>query len=630
MHQHLESDAEALAIFEHLPDAVIIVNTQWRITALNQQAASLLQRTREEVPGKLLWEMVPEALGTARQQCYQQVLQTHAAIRIESWCPSLEKWFQITASPSSKGLALFFQEMTWRKHEAPARRQEEIGPASNHLSQAILDSLTANIAVLNQAGTIIAVNDAWIRFARDNSPSDSLAGTEVGANYLETCRKATEAATAEAPEALSGILAVLDGSCSHFTLEYPCHSPVEERWFLMSATPLPTGEGAVVSHINITERKQAEAAARASEARARRLLEANLIGAVVADTEHILEANDAFLEMVGYTRDDIERHRLNWSAMTPAEYAPLNQRALQELHERGACTPFEKEYYRKDGSRVSILIGAALLQEQPLQWVSFLLDISERKERERRKDEFISMASHELKTPITSLKGFAQLIQRRLKQQGMSDLEQYLGRMQTQLNTLTRLVNDLLDVSKIQAGRLDYAQESVELDALVHEVVEFLQQTTSTHTIRIRGASYAHIVGDRDRLSQVLTNLLTNAIKYSPQAKDVDVQIVPSAEVVTISVRDYGMGIAPAHQSKIFDRFYRVQNYHDKAFPGLGMGLYISQQIVERHGGKLKVTSEEGQGATFSVTLPLLHTEDTAEARAAMNGHSTAEWLPKI
>lgn len=604
MHQLSGSDTEALALFEHLPDAVVIVNTQWRITALNQQAASLLQRARKEVPGKLLWRTVPEALGTACQQHYQQALQTHTAIRFETWCPPWGKWFQVTASPASGSLALFFQEILWSEHDAQARWREGAVRGSGHLSQAILDSLTANIAVLNPAGTIIAVNEAWRRFAQDNCPPGSLVRTEVGANYLEVCRKATGAFAEEAPEALAGILAVLHGSLPHFTLEYPCHSPMEDRWFLMSATPLPAGEGAVVAHLDITKRKQAEAAVRASEARARRLLEANLIGVVVAGREHILEANDAFLEMVGYAREDLARRCLNWSAMTPAEYAPLDQHALQELDERGVCTPFEKEYYRKDGGRVPILIGAALLQEQPWQCACFLLDITERKERERTKDEFISMASHELKTPITSLKGFAQLIRRRLKQQGMNELVQYLERMQTQLDTLTKLVNDLLDVSKIQAGRLDYAQESVDLDALIYEVVEFLQQTTTTHTIRLRGASSVHIVGDRDRLNQVFTNLLTNAIKYSPQAKTVDVQIVPSAEMVTISVRDYGVGIAPAHQGKIFDRFYRVQASRDKTFPGLGMGLYISQQIVERHGGKLRVTSEEGQGATFSVTLP--------------------------
>jgi len=355
----------------------------------------------------------------------------------------------------------------------------------------------------------------------------------------------------------------------------------------------------------ITRRKRVEAAVRVSEVWSRCLLESNLIGVVVADREHILRANDAFLKMIGYTREDLYHHHLNWSAMTPAEYAPLTQRGLQELCERGVCTPFEKEYYRKDGSRISVLIGAAILQERPLQWACFILDISERKALERRKDEFISMASHELKTPITVLTGYAYLIQRRLEKQGMSELVQDLARMQTQLNTLTKLVNELLDVSKIQAGRLDYAQETVDLDAVVHEVVELLQQTSATHTIRLSGASHAHILGDRVHLSQVFTNLLTNAIKYSPQAKDVDVQIIKSAETVTVSIRDYGVGIPPAHQGKIFERFYRVQDDYNKAFPGLGMGLYISQQIVERHRGKLWVASEEGQGAIFSVTLPL-------------------------
>jgi PAS domain S-box-containing protein len=621
-----------MSLFASLPDAVVAVDSGWRITALNQRAASLVQQTREEVLGKPFWETFPEALGAACEQQYQQALQTQVAVRFEVCYPALHAWFQITASPSHGGLVLFFQEMTRHKHEAEAqwhialaqditahKQVEEALRASEHLSQAILDALTAHIAVLDPAGTILAVNEAWRRFARDNSEPGPLAGTEVGANYLEVCTKARGAFAEEAQEALAGILAVLHGSRSHFTLEYPCHSPEEQRWFLMSATPLPEGEGAVVAHITITERKRAEEAVQASEARARRLLESNLIGVVVADGELILEANDAFLEMVGYTREDLEHRRLNWSAMTPAEYAPLDQRGLQELRERGVCTPFEKEYYRKDGSRIPILIGAATLQEQPMQWACFILDISERKELERRKDEFISMASHELKTPITVLKGFAQLIQRRLEQQGVSELVQYLAPMQTQLDRLTRLVNELLDVSKIQAGRLDYAQETVDLDAVVHEVVEFLQQTSATHTIRLSGTSQAHIVGDRDRLSQVFTNLLTNAIKYSPQGQYVDVQIVPSAETVTVSVHDYGVGIARAHQGKIFERFYRVQDYHDKTFPGLGMGLYISQQIVERHGGTLWVVSEEGQGATFSVSLPLPHTEGAAQARAAMS-----------
>lgn len=846
MHHTPYVDVQAMALFESLPDAFVAVDSGWQITALNQLAASLVQQTGEEVLGKSFWEVFPEALGSACEQHYQQALQIRTAVRFEAFYPPPGTWFQVTASPSHKGLLLSFQEITRRKHEAEAqwwlaalvessdeaiigqtldgiitswnggaerlygysteeapgqpvamlappervdeiprlldplkqgrridhyktehvhkdgrrltvsitlspvkdaaghiigassvarditerkrteealrerdtlvhtllqhfpngsvnifdldlryllaegvglepvglspqsivgktlaelfppeavdavtpyyrrafagesvqfelafgghvytinaaplssregtiatiiavaqdttarKQAEETLRASEHLSQAILNSLPANIAVLNPRGAIIAVNEAWGRFARDNSEPGSLVSTEVGANYLEVCRKASGAFAEEAQDALAGILAVLQGSCSHFTLEYPCHSATEQRWFLMNVTPLSAGEGAVVAHLNITERKRVEEAVRASEARASRLLESNLIGTVVADLEHILDANDAFLELVGYTREDLDHHRLNWSAMTPAEYAPLDQRALQELRERGECTPIEKEYYRKDGSRVPILLGGATLQEQPLQWVCFILDISERKELERRKDEFIGMASHELKTPITSLKAFAQLLQRRLEKEGMSEVVPYLARMETQLNTLTKLVNDLLDVSKIQAGRLDYAQETVDLDALVHEVVELLQQTTTTHTIRLSGASQAHIIGDRDRLSQVFTNLLTNAIKYSPQAQHVDVQIVPSAETVTVSVRDYGVGIPRTHQSKIFERFYRAQDSRNKTFPGLGMGLYISQQIVELHGGKLEVASEEGKGATFSVTLPLPQTQ---------------------
>ncbi len=605
---HYEAERLA-ALVESSDDAIISQTLEGTIISWNRGAERLYGYRAEEVIGHSIAMLLPPECADElpRLLALLQQGQRVEHYETERVCQDgSRKTVSITFSPIRDAANHLLGASAIARDLTAQKRAEAILRSSEQLKQAILDSLTAHIVVLDSSGTIIAVNEAWQRFARENSKPATLSRTGIGVNYLEICRKTNDAFAPGSQEALAGLLSILQGSLPHFTLEYPCHSPTEKRWFLMSATPLLAGEGAVVIHHDITERKRAEEAIQASEVRSRRLLEANLIGVVVADEQYILEANDTFLKMVGYTREDLTRRRLNWSDMTPVEYAPFDQRGLQELAERGVCTPFEKEFYRKDGSRVPILIGATTLQEQPVQWICFILDISERKERERKKDEFISMASHELKTPITSLKGFAQLIQRRLEQRGMDDLAHYLARMQTQLNTLTKLVNDLLDVSKIQAGRLDYASEKIDLDALVCEVVEFLQQTTSTHTIRLSGtSSHAHVLGDRDRLAQVFTNLLTNAIKYSPQAKEVDVQIALAADSVTVSVRDYGVGIAPAHQSKIFERFYRVQADSDKAFPGLGMGLYISQQIVERLGGALRVASEKGHGATFSVVLPL-------------------------
>ena len=145
----------------------------------------------------------------------------------------------------------------------------------------------------------------------------------------------------------------------------------------------------------------------------------------------------------------------------------------------------------------------------------------------------------------------------------------------------------------------------IDIDAFFHDMVDTMQQLSPTHTITIQGTSHAHIIGDRDRLEQVFTNLISNAVKYSPQASRVDISMTASDGMVTVSIRDYGIGIPREHQQKIFERFYRISDVHDKTFPGLGMGLYISAEIVKRHGGRLWVESAESEGTTFFMSLPI-------------------------
>ena len=229
----------------------------------------------------------------------------------------------------------------------------------------------------------------------------------------------------------------------------------------------------------------------------------------------------------------------------------------------------------------------------------------ERREVEQRKDEFISMASHELRTPLTSLGGYIELLQRKFARQDNQEELRILSKMATQTKRLSGLIADLLDLSKIQTGGLAFAEEPVDVDALVAEVVESLQQSSARHQIYIEGSTQGEIIGDRERLGQVLTNLLTNAIKYSPNAEKIIVHLVHIQNELTVGVQDFGIGIPLAHREKVFERFYRVRNSQDRTFfPGLGMGLYIAHQIIERHGGKIWVESAEGQGSTFSFSLP--------------------------
>jgi light-regulated signal transduction histidine kinase (bacteriophytochrome) len=164
--------------------------------------------------------------------------------------------------------------------------------------------------------------------------------------------------------------------------------------------------------------------------------------------------------------------------------------------------------------------------------------------------------------------------------------------------------------SRIQAGKLDLQVESVDLDAIVDETIENVQATTSTHQLLREGRADAQVMGDKDRLGQIVINLLTNAIKYSPYADRVLVRLSRDEQQAIVRVQDFGIGIDEAEQQKIFERFYQVSHPEGRTYPGLGIGLYLSHEIVERHHGRVWVESREGEGATFALALPLLQEEE--------------------
>lgn len=181
----------------------------------------------------------------------------------------------------------------------------------------------------------------------------------------------------------------------------------------------------------------------------------------------------------------------------------------------------------------------------------------------------------------------------------------YLSQMNTQVARLTRLINDILDLSKIQEGKLALQKTFVDFNALVKETVETLQFTTKKHQLLVAGEVKTRVWADQDRIGQVLTNLLANAIRYSPEPGNILVRLSEEENSVTLAVQDFGIGIPREHQAKIFERYYRVEGITENTFPGLGMGLYISNEIIQQHGGWMWVDSATGKGSTFSFSLPV-------------------------
>jgi signal transduction histidine kinase len=220
-----------------------------------------------------------------------------------------------------------------------------------------------------------------------------------------------------------------------------------------------------------------------------------------------------------------------------------------------------------------------------------------------KKDEFIALASHELKTPVTSLHGYLQIVERGLPADDRH--KKYVQKALQQVEKLTGLISDLLDVSKIEAGQLALSLTSFDLVKLVRETVELLQYSTKSHRIEVSSEVHHQVIlADRQRIEQVIINLISNAIKYSPKANLVKIRVYTEGQKALVTVQDFGIGVSKEQQERIFSRFSRVGDLVN-VVSGLGIGLYLSKQIICRHRGKLTIASTLKVGSTFSFEIPL-------------------------
>jgi len=247
--------------------------------------------------------------------------------------------------------------------------------------------------------------------------------------------------------------------------------------------------------------------------------------------------------------------------------------------------------------------------------VVVIRDITERS-LQRLQEEFISLASHELRTPLTPLQGVLQLLLKESRNQPAdAPVRRYTERALAQVKQLSRLIDDLMDVSRLKSGKYTLHLERVRLDELVTEMTEIAQTMATGQKINLDIADVPlYVNGDTGRLKQVLMNLLTNAIVYAPKANHIDVRLRRMGDEVYLQVQDYGPGIPAADLPHLFSRFYQAPRGDGRPMSGLGLGLYIAKEIVTAHGGQITVASTEGQGSTFTVRLPIMQEEEQARA----------------
>lgn len=274
-------------------------------------------------------------------------------------------------------------------------------------------------------------------------------------------------------------------------------------------------------------------------------------------------------------------------------------------------SPYEIEYQFRDYKSEDSyrwFLGRAIPIKDPnedvIQWIGTCTDINEFKQFQQQKDNFLGIASHELKTPLTSLKLYSQYLEKNLRKQDDNNNADVAKKMDDQINKLTALVNDLLDVTKIQNGKILLNKSDFNFDELVNEIITEQQMSTS-HRIYLEAENIGNIYGDRHRISQVMSNLISNAIKYSPNSDKIQITTKLTEEgCVLFSVRDYGIGIPEDKKDKVFEQYYRVSGSKEHTFPGLGLGLYISSEIIQRSGGRIFVNSVEGKGSDFCFEIP--------------------------
>jgi len=373
------------------------------------------------------------------------------------------------------------------------------------------------------------------------------------------------------------------------------------------------------------ELKAEQTALQKSQAYVNRLVEANnLMGVILGEANgKITEANEAFLRMVGYTREELQNGEINWKTMTPPECVERDNQAVQELISSGSCIAYEKEFICKDGSCIPVLIGATPLEDgqRESNWVCYVLDLTETKKVEvllrkqteelsrinQVKDEFLATVSHELRTPLNAILGYATILRSRKLDAVKTD--RALETIERSAKAQNQLINDLLDVSRIITGKLRLDVRPIVLVSLIESAIDSIRPAAEAKDIRIQSIldpTAGRVSGDADRLQQVFWNLLTNAIKFTPKGGRVHIRLQRVSSHVEITVSDTGQGISPEFLPYVFDRLQQADSTTTRVHGGLGLGLAIVRHLIELHGGSVYADSAgEGLGASFTLKLPI-------------------------